>query len=1324
MKRLPILVFLLAFTTSFSQTLVNQTVPDTMGIPSHIYEYTKLVPIGNGNFAVLDNDYNSAYWPSSQGFNLAEINPSTGLVGGFNFFSQHGEGDYGTNLSIYNGYLYAVGVTTDSLFNNSISCNLYKVNLSTFDTVFTLSMSIDSAVQQAPFSVLADDSGYIYMGASVQTVSGYKIALLKFDSIGHEIWESSWDTSGWYTLPVAMAFSGGYINITGFSFDGLGHSNFLSLPVNSHTGSQLLPRLSANGIGTVSHPIGIVPDTSGNSYIAGTSTVAGITSVVKVVAYDNSFSQLWVSTYGDSSQTNTAASMCGDQSHIYVTGTSPNTSGGTNLTVMKFNNADGSLAWSRTLSAPNPANGMSGVGIATSNNTGSIYVTGTVYNGVDTNIVTAAYDSGGNLLWEKTFARTGSSTDVPYSITTGDGGTPVYVTARSYASDSLYIMLEYDEDRTYFPIDSGAAIAYSYYQNTGQILNDSSKVASNVLYYTNFGHPQMYFGYDTISYVFATAKGDTSQMDSIQRIDMVLKNTTSGSGGYTIYSAQPQKYGTLNYFLGALPSPITNVQANSMLVYKSVYSDIDFQAYSDTNGFKYYYIIYPGATSSNIDMLYNGASSVLLSSNALTITSQFGQIQQTAVTAWQANNNSSVSISYNSLGTNEYGFNIGSYDKSQILVIEVSQLRSCNPASISSFNGSDWSTFFGGNGFDEANDISVNVLNASGVYITGVTSSYPFPNISGLNNLPEQGSIAASAENAFIAGFGVNGTPNFTTYYGGSFDDEAKKIAFNSNNDVYIVGQALSSDLPIVPAGNSSRNGNSDGFIAHFNSTCSQLIFARYFGGNGDDIINSIAIDGSDNVYLVGTTESSTSSFPVQSKSGAFNQLTTSANLSAPDAFIAEFNNSNVQQWGTFFGGSGEEYGTDIKLDASGNIYIAGTTGTTALASTVSGNTPCGVPNSNSDFPDCNPGGGAFHQSALNDGDADADIAQNDDAFIAEFSSSGAMLWSTFFGGTGHEIGGVASELNIPFKVALSINPLDNTQIVMAGTTSFSGPPSPAFPPVFTGSQYEQTSVSPDINYFMVRFTNKAQSWFTPIGTSDMRSCGVTYDNRSNFFQVGENNDGVNTYSSTTCTVPSSPASEMPDCSPSGTFFQPSYGGGSAPNGDGVIIGMSATEELIWSTYYGGDGADEIFATCFDNVGSWIYICGRTMSNCNYPLLNPNTGNYMQSTNAGGLNNLDAFIGRFKLNFTNVGIKNVQKNNPNLLSVYPNPSNNKLYVNFDDGSQCPLSCQIIDVTGQVLENVNLQFENTNVHSININNLSDGMYIIKVASQTAKFIKSE
>ena len=141
---------------------------------------------------------------------------------------------------------------------------------------------------------------------------------------------------------------------------------------------------------------------------------------------------------------------------------------------------------------------------------------------------------------------------------------------------------------------------------------------------------------------------------------------------------------------------------------------------------------------------------------------------------------------------------------------------------------------------------------------------------------------------------------------------------------------------------------------------------------------HGIAVDPSGNAYITGETKAT--DFP------ALNSLQSSCSLNASrqcvgDAYLAKLNSDGSLNYATFLGGSGEDAGNALALDAAGNIYITGSTGST-------------------DFP-------VFHP-------AQATTGGNGDAFIAKISSDGQhVLYATYLGGSGNdEALGIAIDAN------------------------------------------------------------------------------------------------------------------------------------------------------------------------------------------------------------------------------------------------------------------------------------------------------------------------
>ena len=140
------------------------------------------------------------------------------------------------------------------------------------------------------------------------------------------------------------------------------------------------------------------------------------------------------------------------------------------------------------------------------------------------------------------------------------------------------------------------------------------------------------------------------------------------------------------------------------------------------------------------------------------------------------------------------------------------------------------------------------------------------------------------------------------------------------------------------------------------------LNFSTYVGGATFDVINALARDASGNLYMTGETNSSS----------LWNSAT--SGRASHDAFIAKLDRAASRVLYTIYlGGSGEDSGTGIAVDASGNAYVTGVTGSTNFPVT----------------------SGAF---ATN-------LSGPKSAFVAKLGANGNLLYSTYMGGTSSDFG-------------------------------------------------------------------------------------------------------------------------------------------------------------------------------------------------------------------------------------------------------------------------------------------------------------------------------
>ncbi len=265
-----------------------------------------------------------------------------------------------------------------------------------------------------------------------------------------------------------------------------------------------------------------------------------------------------------------------------------------------------------------------------------------------------------------------------------------------------------------------------------------------------------------------------------------------------------------------------------------------------------------------------------------------------------------------------------------------------------------YSTYLGGSGrilfsfgpqqWDGDGATALAVDSAGNAYVTGYAYSADFPVTAGAFQTTNPavvpyspGGIAASYNqaNAFVTKLNPTGTALvYSTYLGGSghlyHGDSASGLAVDDSGNAYITGQAWSTDFPtthgVFQKANHSQTG-SNAFVAELNSAGNGLVYSTYLGGSGSDVGAGLALDGSGNAYVAGSTEST--DFPITQ--GALQ--TTNNSLAGGSAFLTELDPAgSALVYSTYLGGrgaskSGSQFGDSanaVTVDNSGNAYIAG----------------------------------------------------------------------------------------------------------------------------------------------------------------------------------------------------------------------------------------------------------------------------------------------------------------------------------------------------------------------------------------------------------------
>ncbi len=214
---------------------------------------------------------------------------------------------------------------------------------------------------------------------------------------------------------------------------------------------------------------------------------------------------------------------------------------------------------------------------------------------------------------------------------------------------------------------------------------------------------------------------------------------------------------------------------------------------------------------------------------------------------------------------------------------------------------------------------------------------------------------------------------SYSTFLGGSLNDEGDDIAVGADGAVYITGGASSADFPTIGALQPTLSGSFDAFVAKFTPDGTALVYATYLGGGDADGGRGIAVDAAGAAFVTGGTTSSDFPIvnPVQPRYGGGEQ----------DVFVVKLTpDGTALVYATYLGGRGEEGASGIAVDSVGAAYVTGDT-------------------TSPDFPTVNAlqpasGGGICGSLLCPDG------------FVAKLTPNGiALVYATYLGGSGFDRG-------------------------------------------------------------------------------------------------------------------------------------------------------------------------------------------------------------------------------------------------------------------------------------------------------------------------------
>lgn len=219
---------------------------------------------------------------------------------------------------------------------------------------------------------------------------------------------------------------------------------------------------------------------------------------------------------------------------------------------------------------------------------------------------------------------------------------------------------------------------------------------------------------------------------------------------------------------------------------------------------------------------------------------------------------------------------------------------------------------------------------AGNFYTTGYFESSVALNPAAPLNL----TTSAGAEDVFVTKYNVDGVFQWAKRIGGTQSDKGTAIAVDSSGNVLIGGGFRGSvDFDSSPTKNflmsSTGTAQQDTFIVKLN-TSGNFLWAKQFSGPKLEVINSINVDNSGNVVATGSFIGTVDFDP----SSAVSSMTSGA-TDVANGFVVKLTSNGNFVWKTKMNGIGFSESTAVDTDAPGNVYTTGWfSGTTAFGAT------------------------------------------------------------------------------------------------------------------------------------------------------------------------------------------------------------------------------------------------------------------------------------------------------------------------------------------------------------------------------------------------------
>ncbi len=705
-------------------------------------------------------------------------------------------------------------------------------------------------------AVTTDTAGNVYVLGKSFGVVNYDFVTIKYDSAGNQVWLARYDDPS-HNLddPAAIAVdNSGNVYVTGTrSGAGVNPQQYTTVKY-SPDGNQLWVSYYTSGK-TINNPRAIAVDASGNVYVTGVSYTSTTSYDYATVKYNSSGNELWVARYTglNSTSSDTAEAVAVDSSgNVYVTGNS-GASSKYDYATIKYNSS-GVQQWVARYNGD--ANAIDAASAIAVDSSGNVYVGGRSTGiGTGYDFATVKYNSSGVQQWVARYNGPSDGYDCIHKLVL-DSSNNVYVTGDSNGTGTSldFATVKYN--------NSGVQQWVARYNGTGNGSDSASSIVldgSGNIYVTGRSTGDGSVDYATIKYNSAGTQIWVSSYDGpANGLDAAYSISLRGSylyiTGESIGIHTYQDFATIKYDLSGNEIWVSRYSGQGHT------SDAAYGMTTDDSGNAYVTGIGSGPSNSYdcTTIKYSPDGNLL----------------------WLAQYDFNHFIDAGHLVAVDQNYNVyvtGISDKSAAFSSEDFITIKYDP------NGNQlWASRYDGPGNNDDIVHGLAVDDFGNVYVTGYSSN-----------------IETNNDYATIK-YGPDGNQLWAAQYNGPANsvDEAKALAVDSLGNVYVTGQSFISSTI-----------RDDYVTIKYDSNGLQLWRINYNGpltpyGGADEVMD-LAVDSSGYVYVTGASEGSST---------------------GSDYATIKYSPDGNQLWVARYSGPGNNSDCPIKLviDDACNVYVTG----------------------------------------------------------------------------------------------------------------------------------------------------------------------------------------------------------------------------------------------------------------------------------------------------------------------------------------------------------------------------------------------------------------